>query len=274
MIRKCLAIGIILLFVGVTIAPTINFNTVKASQDDLVEVTTQACGIKGYGNTTVRLTREQYQDLEEYLVEFRTRLNQTSTRGEAIPIFKDAVSELDKYGLLPKGMSVERAQRLIIGKCQNIRMMKFVDKINSKNQQHMKDSISNNNCLIFGRTTHTFIISNLFLRIKLFRYFLSQFVPIKLSGTIILGYTYWGIYDTNTERAYGFLHSIGFKPAHWYGSGFGTIDTIYTGGPFNDYDLFAGVTGFTGIDFNIFDNSYGYFSYYFGYADKVSVGSW
>ncbi len=40
--RKCLAIGIILLFLGVTIAPTINFNTVKASTDDnLVEVTTE-----------------------------------------------------------------------------------------------------------------------------------------------------------------------------------------------------------------------------------------
>ena len=38
MIRKWLAIGIILLFVGVTIAPTINFNTVKASNDnDLVK---------------------------------------------------------------------------------------------------------------------------------------------------------------------------------------------------------------------------------------------
>ena len=106
--RKWLAIGIILLFVGVTIAPTINFNTVKAStDDDLVEVTTQACGIKGYGNTTVKLTREQYQNLEQYLVEFRARLNQTSTREEAVPIFKEAVVELDKYGLLPKGMSVE-----------------------------------------------------------------------------------------------------------------------------------------------------------------------
>jgi hypothetical protein len=40
--RKWLAIGIILLFVGVTIAPTINFNTVKASQDDdLVEAAIQ-----------------------------------------------------------------------------------------------------------------------------------------------------------------------------------------------------------------------------------------
>jgi hypothetical protein len=34
--RKWLAIGIILLFVGVTIAPTINFNTVKASQQSVI----------------------------------------------------------------------------------------------------------------------------------------------------------------------------------------------------------------------------------------------
>jgi hypothetical protein len=114
--RKLLVVGIILLFVGVTIAPTINFNTVKAStDDDIVEVTTQACGIKGYSNTTVKLTREQYQNLELYLVEFRSRLNQTTTREEAVSIFKEAVVELDKYGLLPKGMSVEQSQRLVIG---------------------------------------------------------------------------------------------------------------------------------------------------------------
>jgi hypothetical protein len=37
MIRKWLAIGIILLFVGVTIAPTINFQVVKASQQNLIK---------------------------------------------------------------------------------------------------------------------------------------------------------------------------------------------------------------------------------------------
>ncbi len=35
--RKWLAVGIILLFVGVTIAPTINFNTVKASQQNIIK---------------------------------------------------------------------------------------------------------------------------------------------------------------------------------------------------------------------------------------------
>jgi len=37
MIRKWLAIGIILLFVGVTIVPTINFNTVQASQKNVIK---------------------------------------------------------------------------------------------------------------------------------------------------------------------------------------------------------------------------------------------
>jgi len=138
LIVKGLAIGIILLFIGVAIAPSINFNVVKASDDDdLVEVTTQACGIKGFGNTTVKLTREQYQNLEQYLVEFRARLNQTTTREEAVPIFKEAVVELDKYGLLPRGMSVERAQKLITS------------------------SILNNNyfCQIAGRTNRIYFLA-------------------------------------------------------------------------------------------------------------------
>jgi hypothetical protein len=73
-IKKCLAVGIILLFIGVAVAPSINSTVVKASNDnDLIEVTSQACGIQGFGNTTVKLTKEQYQNLEQYLVDFRAR---------------------------------------------------------------------------------------------------------------------------------------------------------------------------------------------------------
>jgi len=50
-IRKWLTVGIILLFIGVALAPSINNSIVKASNDnDLVEVTSQACGI----NRTMR----------------------------------------------------------------------------------------------------------------------------------------------------------------------------------------------------------------------------
>ncbi len=155
MTRKWLGIGIILLFIGVTIAPIINFNAVKASTvDDPVEVTTQACGILGYGDTTVKLTKEQYQNLEEYLVDFRARLNQTSTREEAVPLFKDAVVELNKYGMLPKGMSVEKAQKLITPIYQNQNMMNRLKTL-LPTSLFSQENQGNLFCLIAGYTDHT-----------------------------------------------------------------------------------------------------------------------
>ena len=163
--RKCLAIGIILLFISVVVAPSINLSAVKASDDDdLVEVTTQACGIKGYGNTTVKLTKEQYQNLEQYLVDFREWLNQTSTRGEAVPIFKEAVVELDKYGLLPKGLYVEHAQRLVTERYQNpLAMSQFTASL----RKYQLGNNSNFFCLITGETSITRLHSFLKLDVPL-----------------------------------------------------------------------------------------------------------
>jgi hypothetical protein len=153
--RKCLAVGIILLFIGVAVAPSINSSVVKASIDnDLVEVTSQVCGIQGFGNTTVKLTKEQYQNLEQYLVEFRARLNQTTSREEAVLIFKDAVVELNKYGLLPKGISVKRAQQLVtIG-----HQIQSVPMIGKKSQQ-----ISINHDCLFTAIFQDSIELNIFI---------------------------------------------------------------------------------------------------------------
>ena len=63
--RKWLVTGIILLFVGVTIAPTINFNIVKAShEDDLVEVTTKDCGIEPFVVIRGSVKIHFYEDLD------------------------------------------------------------------------------------------------------------------------------------------------------------------------------------------------------------------
>jgi len=210
MIRKWLAIGIILLFVGVTIAPTINFQFVKAStDDDLVEVTTQACGIQGYGNSTVKLTREQYQNLEQYLVEFRARLNQTSTREEAIPLFKDAVVELDKYGLLPKGMSYRQAQKLVVGPFNNFiskNLMKKVPKNNAVN------GVLNFFCLVIGNTNHTYPL-NIFGILPF--HFLGRSInilPFRLFGPVIFGKT---LYDFDGKIAdhfsQGWIAAVGLN---------------------------------------------------------------
>ena len=162
LLRKCLAVGIILLFVGVAVTPSINFNVVKASNDnDLVEVTTQACGIKGFGNTTVQLTRQQYQNLEQYLVEFRARLNKTTTNEEAVPIFKEAVLELNNYGLLPKGMSIKKAQKLVTTGYLNEKAMNLLQNIYRGNRQVFNNE-SNNFCLIAGVTNQTVFTGALF----------------------------------------------------------------------------------------------------------------
>jgi len=172
--KKLLTIGIILFFIGIAVAPSINFSVVKASNDNnLVEVTTQACGIQGYGNATVRLTREQYNNLEQYLVEFRARLNQTTTREEAVPIFKKAVVELNKYGLLPRGMSVERAQKLVVGKNLDKKLMKPQEKIL---HNHLLTLKSNFLCLVAGDATNVFGVHWVNL------------LPDKISEMVLLGF--------------------------------------------------------------------------------------
>jgi len=169
LVSKSFVFTIILLFIGVAVAPSINFSVVKASNDnDLVEVTTQACGIKGYGNTTVKLTREQYQNLEQYLVDFRARLNQTTTRGEAVPIFKEAVVELNRYGLLPRGMSVEQAQKLTTG---------YGKSTNVVNRIHSSEGIfkcSNLFCLIAGKADKCLAFNLVISGLKLFLFYLDE----------------------------------------------------------------------------------------------------
>jgi len=232
--KKILAISIILLFLGISVAPSINQSIVTASQDDdLIEVTTQACGIQGYKDTTVKLTREQYQSLEQYLVEFRARLNQTSTRDEAIPIFKEAVVELDKYGLLPRGMSVEKAQKLLVSLQYNPRMNILERKIS--NPVFSSNEIENYVCLIVGMSFHTY-----FVGFPLF--------PFKLFSMVIFGW--WEdnlVYGWNPNPAVGWLLSIGLLGLKGVAGCFwGSIlewESLLFG--YIGWDI--GITGFTGL---------------------------
>jgi hypothetical protein len=242
-IRKWLAVGIILLFVGIAIAPSINFQVVKASNDsDLVEVTSQACGIQEYGDTTVALTKQQCNDLKQYLVEFRARLNQTSTREEAVSIFKEAVVELDKYGLLPKGMSIEKAQRLVtIGEhAENI--IQYMKKF--------KPSSTNAFCLfsgIFGNATdfNIFELIGVFLASDFF-----WFPPLWFLGFILvlIGYL-------KPLRFLNTLTSIS-DVYHFFSIGLQGI----VKGP----QYFDTVIGFTGL--KIVLNIQDYISFYLGFA--------
>ena len=159
LLKKGVAAAIILLLLGVAVVPSINTSVFKAATDnDLVEVTIEAYGIKGCGNHTVKLTRQQNQNLEQYLVDLRERLNTTTTREDAVPLIKEAVVELNKYGLLSKGMSVEHAQRLVTGYYQNSNMLcKIQNDVQSiakiKQKQNLNPNMKNAFCLLFAAAT-------------------------------------------------------------------------------------------------------------------------
>jgi len=272
-VKKGFVVSVILLFIGVSIAPSINFTVVKASNDnDLVEVTTQACGINGFGNTTVKLTKQQYQNLEQYLVDFRARLNQTTTREEAVLIFKEAVVELNRYGLLPKGMSVEKVQKLVLRMYSNAKNTELFKKILGKNQEiGFNDNFF---CLVTGSTTNSFCFGAFFpLRLLLCYiageigyvifgdmgfylpwvilllplYFRGVIFPLYLFGELTFGRydSYWSDYYpcTGTILAIGILGL-----STWSNSFYGQIRTIQTNSfmpPF--YTYYTGILGFTGL---------------------------
>jgi len=114
MIKKGLALAVILLFVSVAIAPSINASVVK---DDLIEFDVEFCGLGK--KHTVELTQQEALEVELLFADIEHRLSKIETREEAEIIFKEAVVELDKYGLLG-GLSVRQAQRLVTGRYQNI----------------------------------------------------------------------------------------------------------------------------------------------------------
>jgi hypothetical protein len=299
---------VIFLFVCVAIAPSINLTVVKASQDDdLVEVTTQACGIQGYGDATVKLTREQYQNLGQYLVEFRARLNQTTTTEESVPIFKEAVVELDKYGLLPKGMNVQAVQRLIINRF--LFLQQFVEPDDNKNQM-TSDVKENRNCLITGITGNTyydtgtwifftktiekllpimekyipnFYSSDLFILLGLFiemfavvSVLLAWINPIALAYMMYLGTVTWDTeihYIMRYDPARGWIDTRGRNGKVTYnGAMYGYLPyekTLWGGLGFVRTDAYGGVEGFTGIKL-LFP---GFITFYIGSALRVAIGT-
>jgi hypothetical protein len=304
--KKYLVIFVILLFIGVAIAPSINSSLVKTSNDnDLIEVTSQACGIEGFGNTTVKLNKQQYQDLQNYLVDFRARLNQTTTREETVPLFKDAVVELNKYGLLPKDISIEEAQHLVLGCSQNTQMKNLCNKIK---HSFKMDNYTNYFCLTAGHTTNTVsrgpilsaldIVSILLWQLGIFlRYYtpyiklsfvlslivmipmilfdivgvgtyLSHLNPLCLLSTFGLGmsYDFYPMYFQNP--ASGYLFTLGLNGIkHWSGYMYGNIFPYELDFMGSLITSWVGVVGFTGIKISLpFFNSF-----YIGYALEAGV---
>ena len=148
---------IVLLFIGVAIAPSINVNVVKASDDnELVEVTSQTCGVKGGNNHTVQLTKRQVRELQRVFDDLKNRLSTAGSMEETQKIFNDTIVSLSRYNLLPNGMNIEQAKRLVTSTSQNQKGETLFKKISTKFQADTKaGTIQNSFCYVAGNTSNT-----------------------------------------------------------------------------------------------------------------------
>ena len=120
-VKKGLAVVVILLFIGITVAPSYNFNVIKASaENNFIEITTIALGIPGVQQKTAKLTKDQYYELKDYLTNFQNKLNNTVDSEKTEYIFKEAFITLNKFGLLPNGLTNNVIEKLFINKYHNL----------------------------------------------------------------------------------------------------------------------------------------------------------
>ncbi len=105
-----------LLCVSVSFLPCLMSSLGRAvSQEDRVEVTVQVCGVSGCVTHVVSLTKHQQQSVESYLLGVQDRLILAENREEMRLVLKEAVWELDSYGMFPEGLSIRQAERLVVG---------------------------------------------------------------------------------------------------------------------------------------------------------------
>jgi hypothetical protein len=159
LLRKGAAIAAIFLCGGIAIVPCLSENISKASAENTdVNITIQVCDMRGFRNHTVALAKQHYLDLVQYISDLQAHLNASITEEETITVFKEAVVEFHKYGLLPKGISVEQAQRLVTGQYQQLDML-FHSKYNilhkwiTRDDLLMKSTRKNVCCLLSAVAT-------------------------------------------------------------------------------------------------------------------------
>jgi hypothetical protein len=269
--KKLLVVGVIGLFLGLAVAPSINANVSKESE--LVEITTEICGLDG-GKHTVQLTKEEAEEVDRLFENIRLQLNESNSREEVNRIFKEVVVKLDKYGLLG-GLSVKQVQRLAMERYQDSKEFKISDTLRSRLQKNTSNFL----CLIAGYTNGTNFDSQLELFCVRIAFLLSfigpiffnkfhlytsifflylilntinPFNPISIVSRINLGGEKGGGWFPEFEEyyAHGWLHTTGvFGIKKCEGLFIGTIPLRETAIISNGFMFIfnPGVIGFTGL---------------------------
>ncbi|KYK32354.1 MAG: hypothetical protein AYK22_07480 [Thermoplasmatales archaeon SG8-52-3] len=259
LLSKTLIFLIIILFIGLTIEPSLSADNFTKNKS--IKVTSE---LYGFGTKNkVDLSLKEIKELVILIEVLHNRLNFVESGEEAIEIFKLGIKELYKYGLFGD-MSIQKVQRLTIGRYQRL-----IDSHQSL------DNNENKFCLTIGKTSKTIIDgipfrffalvaektnSNLFLiflvPIIMITDFIDDYRPILLDALI-----YWGA-PNEGWGGNGWVWTLGINGIKsWNGSIIGGIKTMST--------FYTGIVGFCGI--NIMINSSEETNFFLGFARHVKI---
>jgi hypothetical protein len=277
---KILIVGVIFLFVGIAVQPSIATVQQEEINDRYYDLTIELVGLgKKY---TVQLTKQQIEKLEIVFESIKKQLDNVQTKEATIQIYDDAILEMNKNGLFGD-YSVRQVQRLINREYQksisNLNMKGFFNKIKSNNSNFL--------CLVAGKTTNTFVlppgallfwrfltlfddfIKNPFFGINLIvRVGLCWFTPMSF-GYLFLGHRKINGNMEENIPSNGWIHTFGLLgKKNWNESFYGQLILnmwIY------DFIYFLGASGFKGI--TIYNNEYLEYLYFLGFARTINIGS-
>ena len=146
---KGLVVGVIVLFIGIGIQPAFADKSIESDNSELAEITIEFYETDRTYNHTVLLTKGQIRELENLINNVEIKLGNADNKIEKEAIYKDTVVLLNDYCLLPKDISVEKAQELVTGKEYNSVVVKLFERWYKRNHESMDDN-ENILCLIAG----------------------------------------------------------------------------------------------------------------------------
>ena len=246
--KKLLVVGVIVLFLGLAIAPSINANVRKDT--GLVEYTTEFCGLDGK-KQTIKLTQEEANEVELLFDDIQHKLTNIKSRAEAKEIVSHTLNELEKYGFLGD-LSTKQVQRLILsGMDRQYLFSRLIEKLSNKFNFWNTNLL----CIIGGYCKNVEFIrmSGYLIRhpnfLNFFIYPLYIMIPLKLMSVVQFGsHSWWFEGPSYTNYANGIVSCIGLLgPRLWIGELEGTADVMRGQLFYGGWERYIGIIGFTGF---------------------------
>jgi hypothetical protein len=255
MFKKGLVVGIIILFISVSVAPSINANIGRSPvMSKFVETSVRIHRDNGITSYTLRLTENELEEVDRIFDNLKVRFDSAESDEEIDEIYDDAVESLYELGLFPKDMTVEEAKQFIKGKSRKSSVKIPVGNLETVNE--------NWNCQIAGRTTDTVMfdldnpVLNSILQLRrLFMYYTFwqysfRFYGGKI-GNISLGSSSFSSYDLDYYPAKGWVWTNGSNGVvSWIGKFYGRIeDKVIWWDTHQQWGIYAytGIRNFEGL---------------------------